>query len=122
MKSVIFTIKSNQSLRIGEVLQAELFECYSVSAKDAGLKPSADSLISDFHSVQFGVKGKSSLGFCLAFDGQAYQVSVPDLATASDWTGALMFLKTFDQRHKNIPEYSIGLVSGSHLQRLQSHP
>jgi len=51
MKSVIFTIKSNQSLRIGEVLQADLFECYSVSAKDAGLKPSADSLISDFHSV-----------------------------------------------------------------------
>ena len=94
MKSVIFTIKSNQSLRIGEVLQAELFECYSVSAKDAGLKPSADSLISDFHSVQFGVKGKSSLGFRLTFDGQAYQVSVPDLATASDWTGALMFLKT----------------------------
>lgn len=122
MKSVIFTIKSNQSLRIGEVLQAELFECYSVSAKDAGLKPSADSLISDFHSVQFGVKGKSSLGFRLTFDGQAYQVSVPDLATASDWTGALMFLKTFDQRHKNIPEYSIGLVSGSHVQRLQSHP
>ena len=94
MKSVIFTIKSNQSLRIGEVLQAELFECYSVSAKDAGLKPSADSLISDFHSVQVGVKGKSSLGFRLTFDGQAYQVSVPDLATASDWTGALMFLKT----------------------------
>lgn len=94
MKSVIFTIKSNQSLRIGEVLQAEPFECYSVSDKDAGLNPSADSLISDFHSVQFGVKGKSSLGFCLAFDGQAYQVSVPDLATASDWTGALMFLKT----------------------------
>lgn len=61
MKSVNFTIKSNQSLRIGEVLQAELFECYSVSAKDAGLKPSADSLISDFHSVQFGVKEKSSL-------------------------------------------------------------
>ena len=30
MKSVIFTIKSNQSLRIGEVLQADLFECYSV--------------------------------------------------------------------------------------------
>ncbi len=27
MKSVYFTIKSNQSLRIGEVLQAELFEC-----------------------------------------------------------------------------------------------
>jgi len=94
MKSVIFTIKSNQSLRIGEVLQADLFECYSVSAKDAGLKPSADSLISDFHSVQFGVKEKSSLGFRLSFDGQAYQVSVPDLATASDWTGALMFLKT----------------------------
>ena len=94
MKSVIFTIKSNQSLRIGEVLQAELFECYSVSAKDAGLKPSADSLILDFHSVQFGVKEKSSLGFRLSFDGQAYQVSVPDLATASDWTGALMFLKT----------------------------
>ncbi|MBN2942836.1 MAG: DUF4299 family protein [Streptococcus sp.] len=94
MKSVSFTIKSNQPLRIGEVLQAELFECYSVSAKDAGLKPSADSLISDFHSVQFGVKGKSSLGFRLAFDGQAYQVSVPDLATASDWSGALMFLKT----------------------------
>ena len=94
MKSVIFTIKSNQSLRIGEVLQAELFECYSVSAKDAGLKPSADSLILDFHSVQFRVKEKSSLGFRLSFDGQAYQVSVPDLATASDWTGALMFLKT----------------------------
>ncbi|WP_247955421.1 DUF4299 family protein, partial [Streptococcus oralis] len=94
MKSVNFTIKSNQSLRIGEVLQAELFECYSVSAKDAGLKPSADSLISDFHSVQFGVKEKSSLGFRLSFDRQAYQVSVPDLATASDWTGALMFLKT----------------------------
>ena len=94
MKSVSFTIKSNQPLRIGEVLQAELFECYSVSAKDAGLKPSADSLISDFHSFQFGVKGKSSLGFRLAFDGQAYQVSVPDLATASDWTGALMILKT----------------------------
>ena len=94
MKSVNFTIKSNQSLRIGEVLQAELFECYSVSAKDAGLKPSADSLISDFHSVQFGVKEKSSLGFRLSFDGQAYQVSVPDLADASDWTGALMFLKT----------------------------
>lgn len=85
MKSVNFTIKNNQSLRIGEVLQAELFECYSVSAKDAGLKPSADSLISDFHSVQFGVKEKSSLGFRLSFDGQAYQVSVPDLATASDW-------------------------------------
>lgn len=66
MKSVNFTIKSNQSLRIGEVLQAELFECYSVSAKDAGLKPSADSLISDFHSVQFGVKEKSSLGFRLS--------------------------------------------------------
>ena len=94
MKSVNFTIKSNQSLRIGEVLQAELFECYSVSAKDAGLKPSADSLISDFYSVQFGVKEKSSLGFRLSFDRQAYQVSVPDLATASDWTGALMFLKT----------------------------
>ena len=90
MKSVNFTIKSNQSLRIGEVLQAELFECYSVSAKDVGLKPSADSLISDFHSVQFGVKEKSSLGFRLSFDDQAYQVSVPDLATASDWTGALM--------------------------------
>lgn len=30
MKSVNFTIKSNQSLRIGEVLQAELFEYYSV--------------------------------------------------------------------------------------------
>ena len=85
MKSVIFTIKNNQSLRICEVLQAVLFECYSVSAKDAGLKPSADSLISDFHSVQFGVKEKSSLGFRLSFDGQAYQVSVPDLATASDW-------------------------------------
>ena len=94
MKSVIFTIKSNQSLRIGELLLVDLFECYSVSTKDAGLKPSSDSLISDFHSVQFGVKGKSSLGFRLAFDGQAYQVSVPDLATASDWTGALMFLKT----------------------------
>ena len=94
MKSVNFTIKSNQSLRIGEVLQAELFKCYSVSAKDAGLKPSADSLISDFHSVQVGVKEKSSLGFRLSFDDQAYQVSVPDLATASDWTGALMFLKT----------------------------
>ena len=83
MKSVIFTIKSSQSLRIGEVLQAELFECYSVSAKDAGLKPSADSLISDFHSVQFGVKEKSSLGFRLSFDGQAYQVSVPDFRL--DW-------------------------------------
>ncbi|QLB53131.1 DUF4299 family protein [Streptococcus sanguinis] len=94
MKSVSFTIKSNQSLRIGELLQADLFECYSVSAKDAGLKPFADSLISDFHSVQFGVKGKSSLGFRLSFDSQVYQVSVPDLATASDWTGALMFLKT----------------------------
>lgn len=67
MKSVSFTIKSNQSLRIGEVLQAETFECYSVSAKDAGLKPSADSLISDFHSVQFGVKEKSSLGFRLLY-------------------------------------------------------
>jgi len=76
------------------VLQAETFECYSVSAKDAGLKPSADSLISDFHSVQFGVKEKSSLGFRLSFDVQVYQVSVPDLATVSDWTGALLFLKT----------------------------
>ena len=94
MKSVNFTIKSTQSLRIGEVLQAEPFECYSVSAKDTSLKPSTDSLISDFHSVQFGVKGKSSLGFRLSFDGQVYQVAVPDLATASDWTGALMFLKT----------------------------
>ena len=94
MKSVSFTIKSNQSLRIGELLQADLFECYSVSAKDARLKPSADSLISDFHSVQFGVEGKSSLGFRLSFDGQVYQVSVPDLATVSDWTGALLFLKS----------------------------
>ena len=94
MKSVIFTIKSTKSLRSGEVLQAEPFECYSVSAKDTSLKPSTDSLISDFHSVQFGVKGKSSLGFRLSFDGQVYQVAVPDLATASDWTGALMFLKT----------------------------
>ena len=76
------------------MLQAELFECYSVSAKDARLKPSADSLISDFHSIQFGVKGKSSLGFRLSFDDQVYQVTIPDLATASDWTGALMFLKT----------------------------
>ena len=32
MKSVSFTIKSKQPLRIGEVLQAEIFECYSVSA------------------------------------------------------------------------------------------
>lgn len=94
MKSVSFTIKSNQSLRIGEVLQAEPFECYSVSAKDASLTPSTDSLISDFHSVQFGVKGKSSLGFRLSFDGQVYQVAVPDLATVSDWTGALLLLKT----------------------------
>ena len=94
MKSVSFTIKSNQSLRIGELLQAETFECYSVSAKDAGLKPSAASLISDFHSIQFGVEGKSSLGFRLSFDGQVYQVSVPDLATDSDWTGALLFLKS----------------------------
>ena len=38
MKSVNFTIKSTQSLRIGEVLQAEPFECYSVSAKDTELK------------------------------------------------------------------------------------
>ena len=52
MKSISFTIKSSQSLRIGEVLQAELFECNSFSAKDAGLKPSADSLISYFNSFK----------------------------------------------------------------------
>lgn len=94
MESILFTVKSNQSLTIGDLLQAEMFECTSVSAKKTQEQPTADSKISDFQSVQYGVKGQSSLGFRLSFDGQEYQLSVPDLATASDWTGALLFLKS----------------------------
>lgn len=94
MQATLFSINSSVSLTIGNLLQSDLFECTSVSAKDNTVRPTADSKISDFQSVQFGVKGKSSLGFRLSHVDEEYQLSVPNLATVTDWTGALMFLKS----------------------------
>ncbi|MFC3928409.1 DUF4299 family protein [Streptococcus caprae] len=93
MKPIVFTITSQRALTIGNLLQSELFECASVAAKDTSSQPSADSLISDFGSVLFGVKGQSSFGFRLSFDGKTYQLSISPFATPSDWTGAIFFLK-----------------------------
>ena len=93
MKSIIFTISSSKMLTIGDLLQAGIFECYSVSAIDLHMQPSESSSISEFKSVLFGVKKESSLGFNLSFDSQVYELSIDDLATVSDWTGALMFIR-----------------------------
>ena len=70
MKSIIFTISSSKMLTIGDLLQAGIFECYSVSAIDLHMQPSESSSISEFKSVLFGVKKESSLGFNLSFDSQ----------------------------------------------------
>lgn len=93
MESIIFKISSDKILTIGDLLQNELFECISVAAKDTQIIPNQDSKISLFQSVLFAVKGKSTFGFRLSYENSEYQLSVPELATPSDWTGALMFLK-----------------------------
>ncbi|SDW98363.1 DUF4299 family protein [Streptococcus equinus] len=92
MESIIFTINSDKILTIGDLLQSDIFECISVAAKDAQNTPSANSKISLFQSVLFAVRGKSTFGFRLSYESSEYQLSVSELATPSDWTGALMFL------------------------------
>lgn len=92
MESIIFTINSEKILTIGDLLQSDIFECISVAAKDTQITPNQDSKISLFQSVLFAVKGKSTFGFRLSYESSEYQLSVSELATPSDWTGALMFL------------------------------
>ena len=92
MESIIFTINSEKILTIGDLLQSDIFECISIAAKDAQNTPSANSKISLFQSILFAVKGKSTFGFRLSYESSEYQLSVSELATPSDWTGALMFL------------------------------
>ena len=93
MESIIFTTSSDKVLTIGDLLQNELFECISVAAKDTQTTPNQDSKISLFQSILFAVKGKSTFGFRLSYENSKYQLSISELATPSDWTGALMFLK-----------------------------
>ncbi|MBP2623839.1 DUF4299 family protein [Streptococcus oricebi] len=98
MKNRNFQIKSKQEFLIEDFLSNNLFECYSVKLREGAQQTTnteEKNFISSFSSVHFGVKGQSAFGFRVSYiqEQGIYQLSVPPMATSSDWAGALMFMK-----------------------------